>query len=277
MNIIDAHIHLLEKPWSRLFNNAHIKVGPGGEVRLFEEYRRAFGIEGAFVIGHEDRRQLRNNAYVRSLANHRRWIHSFGHVLANPATMLRRARELARDGHFGLSCYLDRQDSADWLASESMDPFWDFLQARRMPISFNLSAFQCRPLGEVCTVHRDVRILVSHMARPKVIKGKLDKRDYAPLLALADHPGVYVKLSGFYAYTSDGWRWPQRELFVVVDQLRSAFGARRLLFASDFAPVLEYNTYRQALELLRTEYTGFSAQELADVYGRNAKRILEER
>lgn len=277
MNIIDAHIHLFEKPWSDLFDNGHIKVGPEGEAGLFEQYRRAFGIEGALVIGHEDRCQPRNNAYVRSLANRCRWIHSFGYLRANPATMLRKARELTGYGHVGLSCYLERQDSAEWLVTATMAPFWDFLREQRMPLSFNLSAFQCRPLAEVCAAYPGVRVLISHMARPKVVKGKLDERDYAPLLALADHEGVYVKLSGFYAYVKDSWRWPQQGLFVVVDRLRSAFGAKRLLFASDFSPVLEHNTYRQTLELLRTEYSGFSAQELADVYGRNAKRVLEGR
>ena len=275
MNIMDAHIHLFERPYGDVFDNEHIKDGPDGERRLYQQYRRAFGIAGAFVIGYENRRGPRNNAYVRSLAKRCRWIHSFGHVRANSATMLRKAWELAADGHFGVSCYLDRQDDAEWLASEAMGPFWDFLGERRMPISFNLSAFQCRPLAQVCAAHPGVAVLISHMARPKVVKGKLDERDYAPLLALADHEGVYVKLSGFYAFVKDGWRWPQRELFGVVDRLRSVFGAKRLLFASDFSPVLEHNTYRQALELLRTEYGTFSVQELADVYERNAKRILE--
>jgi predicted TIM-barrel fold metal-dependent hydrolase len=64
---------------------------------------------------------------------------------------------------------------------------------------------------------------------------------------------VYVKLSGFYAYVKGSWRWPQRGLFVLADRLRSAFGAKRPLFASDFSPVLEHNTYRQGLDLVRAE------------------------
>ncbi|MCX6991731.1 MAG: amidohydrolase family protein [Kiritimatiellaeota bacterium] len=275
MNIIDTHVHIFERPYGDVFDNGHIKQGPDGERRLFEQYRRKFGIAGAFVIGYEDRRQPGNNAYLRSLAISGRWIRSFGYVRADPATMLRKARELADLGHFGISCYLERRDGAKWLASRAMVPFWDFLRQRRMPISFNLSAFQCRALARVVADHPGIIVLISHMGRPKVVNGKLDERDYAPLLALAGHASVYVKLSGFYAYVKNGWHWPQRELFCVVDRLRKVFGAKRLLFASDFSPVLEHNTYRQALELLRTEYGAFGAQELADVYGRNAKEILE--
>ena len=49
------------------------------------------------------------------------------------------------------------------------------------------------------------------------------------------------------------------------------------MFASDFSPVLEFNTYRQTLEMLKLDYNGFSEKELNDIYYSNAKKIIAKR
>ncbi|MEN6357567.1 MAG: amidohydrolase family protein [Armatimonadota bacterium] len=277
MSVYDTHIHLFEKPYCDLFDNSHIKNGIDGNLHLYEQYRASFGIDGAFVICYEDGDCPQNNSFVESIKQGRGWIYSFAHTRPDPSTMLDDAKRFHKHGHFGLSCYLERDDDAVWLASPEMASFWDYLQETYMPISFNLSAFQCAPIADALKKRPDVTVLISHMARPKVTDGKLDENDYAPLLRLAECNGAYVKLSGFYAFVVDGWRYPQSELFRAVDKLKDTFGVNKLVFASDFSPVLEYNTYRQALELLRVEYKGFTPDQLEDIYCNNARRIIAQR
>lgn len=273
MKIFDSHIHLFEKPYSDVFCNAHIKDGREGEFSLFQEYRRKFDITGAFVICYEDGQCPRNNRYVESLRED--WIYSFGHIIPQPSAMAQSAVELKERGHFGLSCYLDRNDDCGWLASSQMSGFWSFLCEHRMPLSLNLSAFQCRAVGNVLARYPSLTVLLSHMARPKLVHGQWNKDDYAPVLELAQFPSVYIKLSGFYAFVENGWRYPQSDLFPVVAALKEAFGAKRLLFASDFPPVLEYNSYFQAVELLRKECGCFTSAELEAVYWKNALDIVK--
>ncbi len=277
MKVFDAHIHLFEKPYGQVFDHSYIKDGPAGELFMYEQYRRLFDVEGAFVICYAEDASANNNSYVESIKAGREWIHSFGYIKPNHETMHRAAVDLNGRGHFGLSCYPRAGDDAQWLASPAMYPFWDYLAERQMPISFNVKAFQCRSFAKVLERRPDVIIIVSHMAAPKVVDGVLDEADYASLLALGGYPGVYVKLSGFYAFSKEGWRYPQADLFRVVDRLREAFGTKRLVFASDFSPVTEYNTYRQALELLRTEYDRLTPQELEDIYYNNARGIVKKR
>ncbi|MDD3927170.1 MAG: amidohydrolase family protein [bacterium] len=277
MTIIDTHMHLFEKPYGDLYDNSHVREGAKGELHLYEEYRRSCAVEAAFVICYQGGHCPRNNSFVEKIRDSRPWIYSFGHLQPDSRSLLSQAMELDRDGHFGLSCYLDADDSGDWLSSERLQPFWEYISAERMPLSLNIRAAQCRPLAGILERYPGLIILISHMARPRLRSGKLDEEDYAPLLSLAGYPGVYVKLSGFYAFTEDGWRYPQRPLFQAVDLLRAAFGSQRLLFATDFPPVLEYNTFRQAIELLQAEYKGFTPQELQAVYRDNAHGIIERR
>lgn len=278
MSIIDAHMHIFDKPYSDLYNNSHIRQGEEGEFHLYEEYRRDTGIDGAFAICYEgDSRYTGNNGYVERIKAGRPWIHSFGHVSPNPETMREEAQRLNQRGYFGLSCYPDRGDSCAWMALGEMDSFWQYIEEERMPLSLNISANQCGPLAEVLARHPGATVLISHMGRPKVSGGRLDEADYAPLLNIAGHEGSCVKLSGFYAFVEEGWRWPQKPLFTVVDRLKSEFGADRLLFATDFPPVLEHNSIRQTMALLKSEYNGFTESEQQAVYGGNAQRIIDWR
>jgi L-fuconolactonase len=273
MRIFDTHIHLFKKPYCDIFKNSYIK----NEVSLYEEYRQVFNIAGAFVICYEDKKQIKNNCFVESLQKKKNWIYSFGYVKSDINTMEQKAQELIRKKHFGISCYLDNKDDAMWLVSEKLFGFWEFLQKNLIPISFNLSAFQCKPLKRVLEKFPNTVVLISHMARPKVKNGKLSDPEYKYLLSLASFKNVYVKLSGFYAFVKDGWRYPQTELFCVIDKLKKIFGTKRLLFASDFSPVLEFNTFRQTMELLKTEYKGFNQKELEDIYFNNAQGIVIKR
>ena len=277
MTIIDTHIHLFEKPYGDLYDNSHIRKGAGGELHLYEDYRRKFDIEAAFVVCYQGGHCSQNNGFVERVKEERLWIYSFGYLQFDSDSLLDQAVKLNERGHFGLSCYLDETDTGDWTASKQMDAFWGYIASHRMPLSLNIRAAHCRPLAGVLERHPGHIILISHMARPRIIGGKLDEEDYAWLLNLAGYFGVYVKLSGFYAFAEEGWRYPQRILFQVVDRLKAAFGVQRLIFASDFPPVLEYNTFRQAIELLRKEYQGFTPRDLEAVYRDNARGIIERR
>ncbi len=89
-------------------------------------------------------------------------------------------------------------------------------------------------------------------------------------LDLASDPGPFV------ADLEDYWRNPP-VYDDAVEFLQDHFSTKRLLFASDAAPVLPFNTMKQTIEMLRTEYHGFSKKEIQDIYYNNAARIIRRR
>ena len=276
MSVIDSHIHLFQRPYTHIWPNSHVKFGPEGEAALSETYRQAYDIEAAFVVGYQGAPWTENNAYIGALAAERPWILPFGYLEPDPERAPAIAQQLDAQGFFGASCYCyPHSEVPEWLGAPSMDALWTLLQECNLPLSLNIAAAQCGPLGRALARFPQMTVIVSHMGRPQLLEdGRLDERNYGPLLALARFERVYIKLSGFYAFVPQGWRYPQRALFPVVDRLRAVFGIQRLLFGSDFAPVLEHNSYRQALELLRSEYGGFAEPELSAIYGANARRII---
>ena len=58
-----------------------------------------------------------------------------------------------------------------------------------------------------------------------------------------------MKLSGFYALTEPSFDHPYELAWPLVEALIGAFGVERLLFASDYAPCLNHQTYPQTLGL----------------------------
>ena len=272
MQALDGHIHLFKKAYGDLFANGHIRSA--GELALFGELRRAHDIGRAFVIGYEGAGYAGNNGYILRLSQLHPWILPFAWLRAHPRGLEGRARAARRRGFFGCSLYLDAADDGAWLASGAAAPFWEWVEHYRFPVSLNMSWRQAPALARALASTPDCPVLVSHMGRPFLERGRLASAYIRGMSALASIPGVRVKLSASYAFAREGWRYPQRDLFPALDFLRRKFGARRLIFGSDFAPVLEHNTYRQALELVRSEYRGFSASELADIYRGNAERII---
>ncbi len=275
--VFDSHIHLFERPYGDLFQNSHIRSGPPGELHLYEEYRKAFHITGAFVIGYEGGHCPRNNRFVEQLSGSRPWIYSFGYVPPAPKGFAARARALLERGHFGLSCYLDCASAEPWLASPEMRKFWELVESRRIPLNLNASWRHCRTLSNVLADFPRCIVLLSHMARPPVTTPRSLRAYNRAMETLARHEKVYVKLSGFYAFVREGWRYPQTGLAGAVRGLKERFGAGRLLWGSDFPPVLEHNSFAQALHLIEEGFSCFTSAELERVCRRNAEQIIKER
>jgi predicted TIM-barrel fold metal-dependent hydrolase len=277
MKIIDTHIHLFEKPYSDLFDNSHIKDGEDGETRLYEQYRKKHDIESAFVICYDEGHCPDNSRFVMGLARKRKWIHPFGYARPGPGSFGDNARAVIADGGFGVSCYLKKEDSGEWFCGPDSLSAMELLQAENAPLSLTVWPRQCAALGRALERTPQLTVLINHMGRPRLENGVFCHAEREPLRALSKYENVYVKLSGFYAFSENGWSWPQRDMFPVPRELLESFGEDRLLFASDFSPVLEYNTFRQTVETLRLDEAGFTEAALEKIYYHNAGRIISER
>ena len=117
--------------------------------------------------------------------------------------------------------------------------------------------------------------MFSHLGLP----GKLHDRDEIqtrlnPLLSLATLPNVYVKISGLYATSEPEHAYPHQASHHAIRRIIGAFGSSRCLWASDFAPALEFVSFPQTIH-----WPGFS--DLADtdrqaIMRGNLVRLLKE-
>ena len=211
-----------------------------------------------------------------NLAKRRKWILPFGFLKSNPTTMTRQAAQLLKRKCFGLTFYLDFTKSSRWIAERKMHEFWALVEEHEVPVSINMSYRSIPALLKALDRYPNCILLIAHMACPVVKNGRLNK-PFLVTKELRNFPNVFVKLSGFYAFSAKGWGYPQDDMFPAVDFLQDHFSTKRLLFASDAAPVLPFNTMKQTIEMLRTEYHGFSKKAIQDIYYNNAARIIRRR
>ena len=95
--------------------------------------------------------------------------------------------------------------------------------------------------------------MISHLGLPPRTRKRLSTAEareaLSEVLSLAAFPGPRVKLSGFYALTDPPHDYPHEAAWAYVEVLLEDFGARRLLWASDFTPCLGNLSFPQTLDL----------------------------
>lgn len=232
----DAHIHLFEHGFPG--DRGHISDG----IEEYERARLSAGIDAALVIGYEGEPYAAgNNAYVRSLAPAHPWIHSVAYVPAASVPTPDDVAALRADGHVGVAVYAEEPGRR--LAR------WEYEPGLLAELSGAIVSVNARPetlaaeRGWVEALERS-RVLVSHLGLPGPAAAAKPEEALAPVLALAELPHVSVKLSGLYAIDPAPGH---RGAHAAAELLLEAFGPERLLWGSDFSPVLAYSDIRTSL------------------------------
>jgi predicted TIM-barrel fold metal-dependent hydrolase len=92
------------------------------------------------------------------------------------------------------------------------------------------------------------------------------------IVGLARHPNVYVKMSGQYAFTHQPY--PYLDLLPVVERVYQAFGAERMMWASDYPWISPEPGYSEMLALVDHHLPGINADERLAIRGGTAARLF---
>ena len=126
-------------------------------------------------------------------------------------------------------------------------------------------------LGFLPDIHMELRI--DEDRRPRFdISLPPDGLELVEALA-AKHPSVYVHFSGHYAFT--GAAYPYRDLQEVVDRIYAAFGADRMLMASDWPWIRDNPGYAETLAIVDHLLPGVTGEERAMIRGGTAMSLFD--
>lgn len=158
----------------------------------------------------------------------------------------------------------------DYLA----DPRWHtgaVLLARR-GLSFDLQIYpaQMPAAAAAARQHPDLAFVLNHTGMPidRTLDGITLWRDGMRVLAAC--PNVVVKISGL---GMTDHRWTVASIQPFVRETIELFGTRRCLFASNFPVDRLYSDYRTLWAAYATITADLSADERADLFERNARRV----
>jgi predicted TIM-barrel fold metal-dependent hydrolase len=113
--------------------------------------------------------------------------------------------------------------------------------------------------------------VIDHLARVG-LKGATDPPDVEALCRLAESPGCNVKVSAFYALGEK--RPPHTDLAPLIEAVHAAFGADRLLWATDCPYQVVDEKYDDSLSLVRDRLPFLTDREREAVLRTTAERIF---
>ncbi|NLG49539.1 MAG: amidohydrolase [Chloroflexi bacterium] len=274
----DAHIHLFEGGYcGSLAGRPGVQLD---EVALYSALAAEHGVRCALVVGYAGEPWCTsNNAWIAAQARKHAWMRPLAYVDPTQPLTVGQLEALQAQGFVGIVLYLLEQAYCEALGRISVD-VWGWLAERRWIVSVNSRGELWSAWRGILDQQGELRLLVSHLGLPPRVGAPPSPADaaqaMAPVLALAQYPGPRVKLSGFYALTEPGYDYPHRAAWPYVVALLAAYGAGRLLWASDFSPCLDNLTFPQTWGLF-AHMPFLSAAERRQIEGANLLALLGER
>jgi L-fuconolactonase len=157
----------------------------------------------------------------------------------------------------------------DWLARSDVHTALDELACRDIPYDLLVRPQHLRHVPRLAARHPDLRMVVDHIAKPRIAVGDDLASWSRDMKAVADIPTISCKLSGMVT-EADHAAWKPSDLTPYVDAVVEMFGFNRLMFGSDW-PVCELaSDYGRTLDALRHSLGSISASEEAAVMGGTA-------
>lgn len=274
----DAHLHFFKPGYAAVLPESCRRMEPD-EVTLYGALARQYEIDQVLAVGYEGESWTgSNNQYLAGLAAHHTWLRPVAYV-RDPAHLDEAMLENWQKNRFmGLSIYLFGEPETAALGQVQAE-VWRWLVDRRWLVSVNSRGEHWAAWRPILARYPELRLLVSHLGLPPAVEQAppmaAARQVLEVVLALAEFPGVHVKLSGFYALTEPGYNYPHQAAWPYVEALLAAFGADRLLWGSDFSPSLEWVSFPQTFGLL-AQMPFLDAAAITRIEGANLLALLAE-
>ena len=181
-------------------------------------------------------------------------------------------RERKSQGVRGFRIHPGQQKVEAWIGSAGMGTMWKTGASEGLAMCALVNPEALRPLDAMCEKFPDTTLVVDHFARIG-IDGEVRDKDLDDLCRLARHRNTYVKISAFYALGKK--RAPYTDLAPMIRRLRDAYGAERLMWATDCPyQVGGGHHYRDSIELVRSRLDFLTPQEREWLLKRTAAKVF---
>lgn len=164
----------------------------------------------------------------------------------DPGGEMRRLKPL---GVRGIRVFPPRRGATDWLDGKGMQAMWTTGAEEGIALCPLVNVDDLPEVDRMCRAYPDTPVVIDHCARIGG-DGLFRESDIRQLTGFAKHPNVYVKLSAFYYLGAK--RPPYDDVLPMLRRLVDAFGAKRLMWATDCPFQVEPpHTYEASLALIR--------------------------
>lgn len=181
-------------------------------------------------------------------------------------------RALKKQGVRGFRIHPGTQAVDAWLSSPGMATMWKLGADERLAMCALVNPEALGPLDRMCEKFPDTPVVIDHFGRIGT-DGTIRDENVEKLCRLARHAQTYVKVSAYYALGKK--QAPYTDLGPMIGRLVEAFGARRLMWASDCPfQVQNGHTYRDSIDLVRTRLDFLSPADRQWLLGKTAEQVF---
>ncbi len=259
---IDAHVHVWTPdmgayPVAEGFTKADLQPASFTPEQLLAE-AKPHGVDRIVLI-QMSFYKTDNRYMLDSMARFPGVFSGVAIIDTEAADVVAQMRALKAQGVRGFRLYTDKEKAEAWQQSEGMKKAWAAAADENLAMCLLANPDALPAVHEMCKAYPQTPVVIDHFARLGM-KGAPAESDLANLLRLAAFPTVHVKTSAFYALGEK--KAPYTDLGPMIKQLRDAYGANRLMWATDCPyQVGEGHTYADSIALIRDRLNFLSEED----------------
>jgi predicted TIM-barrel fold metal-dependent hydrolase len=181
-------------------------------------------------------------------------------------------KKLKQQGVRGFRIYPKDHPVKDWLASEGMHTMFTTGSAEKLAMCCLIDPDALPALDRKCRDFPDTPVVIDHICRIGE-NGTIDTKDVDSLCNMARHKNVTVKISAFYALGEK--KMPYHDLAPLIKRVYEAFGAERLMWATDCPfQVQNGHTYKASIDLIKSGLDFLTADDKEWILRKTAEKVF---
>jgi len=270
-NWIDAHVHVWtpdtkKYPLAAKFKVADMQPPSFTPEELFA-HCKPVGVKRVVLI-QMSFYQFDNRYMLDMMAAHPGVFSGVGIVDHQASDVAAKVRELRKAGVRGLRVYSESVAKP----GKEMENLWKIAADENIAICNLINPADIGAVDKLCEKFTATKVVIDHFARIGV-SGTIEVEALAALCRLARFPTVHLKTSAFYALGKKAA--PYDDLGPMIRQVRDAFGADRMMWASDCPyQVQGEHAYAPAIALVRDRLDFLSAAEKQSILRGTAEKLF---
>jgi predicted TIM-barrel fold metal-dependent hydrolase len=234
LGYIDAHVHVWTPdtqryPLAEGFTREKDMVPPSFTPLELFSHCRAEGVSRIVLIQMSFYR-FDNSYMLDVIAAQPGAFSGVGIVDESKANVSTEMKALAERGVRGFRVRATRELAEAWKDSPGMRKMWGYAADAGLAICLLADPDALPAIQSMCASFRKTRVVIDHFARIGM-NGTIVPGDLEQLSRLSDFEHTFVKTSAFYALGAK--TAPYADMGAMIQTLHAAYGANRLMWASD--------------------------------------------
>jgi predicted TIM-barrel fold metal-dependent hydrolase len=174
---------------------------------------------------------------------------------------------LIADGFHGVRLSPAATPADDWIRGPLMPPLWRRCNELKTPMTVLAPVTRLPDLVPLIEANPELTVVIDHMA-----DCPLDRPDQLKLLLdMARYPKVYLKISDMWVLSRQAYPYPDAQN--QVKRLLAHFGARRLMWATNWPVSLSQFPYERVVELSCDRLNFLSRDEREEILSGTVQRV----